>query len=170
MKISQREQKELKEIKNVVNEKLQKNANLKKLLMKKEEVINYLIMMKDTKENKGLIKKFNELDLKLREVEQQAAYIIAKEEKNNGIVKKSLLGDIKVVNKLSEEEYNTKFNSLLKDTNYLNLMKQRSDVFKELSKINEEDKSVVYRLDSIETEISTIETDALREYLLECDI
>ena len=49
-------------------------------------------------------------------------------------------------------------------------MKQRSDVFKELSKINEEDKSVVYRLDSIETEISTIETDALREYLLECDI
>lgn len=170
MKISQREQKELKEIKNVVNEKLQKNANLKKLLMKKEEVINYLIMMKDTKENKGLIKKFNELDLKLREVEQQAAYIIAKEEKNNWIVKKSLLGDRKVANKLSEEEYNTKFNSLLKDTNYLNLMKQRSDVFKELSKINEEDKSVVYRLDSIETEISTIETDALREYLLECDI
>ena len=170
MKISQREQKELKEIKNVVNEKLQKNANLKKLLMKKEEVINYLIMMKETKENKGLIKKFNELDLKLREVEQQAAYIIAKEEKNNGIVKKSLLGDRKVANKLSEEEYNTKFNSLLKDTNYLNLMKQRSDVFKELSKINEEDKSVVYRLDSIETEISTIETDALREYLLECDI
>ena len=110
------------------------------------------------------------LDLKLREVEQQAAYIIAKEEKNNGIVKKSLLGDRKVANKLSEEEYNTKFNSLLKDTNYLNLMKQRSDVFKELSKINEEDKSVVYRLDSIETEISTIETDALREYLLECDI
>lgn len=170
MKISQREQKELKEIKNVVNEKLQKNANLKKLLMKKEEVINYLIMMKDTKENKGLIKKFNELDLKLREVEQQAAYIIAKEEKNNWIVKKSLLGDRKVANKLSEEEYNTKFNSLLKDTNYLNLMKQRSDVFKELSKINEEDKSVVYRLDSIETEISTIETDALREYLLKCDI
>lgn len=170
MKISQREQKELKEIKNVVNEKLQKNANLKKLLMKKEEVINYLIMMKDTKENKGLIKKFNELDLKLREVEQQAAYIITKEEKNNVIVKKSLLGDRKVANKLSEEEYNTKFNSLLKDTNYLNLMKQRSDVFKELSKINEEDKSVVYRLDSIETEISTIETDALREYLLECDI
>ena len=46
-------------------------------------------------------------------------------------------------------------------------MKQRRKIFKALTKINNEDISVLYRLDSIETEISIIETDALREYILE---
>lgn len=167
MKIKLSEQKELKRIKNEVSEKLQKNLNFKKLQMKKEEVINYLIMMKDTKENKELIKKFNDLDLKLRELEQTAAYIITKEEKLKYNEKKAALGKKKVLEKLSDEEYEKKFNNWLKETNYLEMMKQRSKVFKELVKINNDDSSVLYKLDSLETEISTIETDSLREYLLE---
>ena len=167
MKLRQCEQKELKEIKKRLKEKLENCEKFKKLQLQKEEIINYLILMGNTKENKELIKKFNELDSKLKDLEQQVAYIITKDEKNKEIQKKSLLGKLKVVNRLSEEEYNAKFNTLLKDTNYLNILKQRSEVFQELSKINKEDKSVVYRLDSIETEISTIETDTLREFLLE---
>ena len=167
MKIKLSEQKELKRIKNEVSEKLQKNLNFKKLQMKKEEVINYLIMMKDTKENKELIKKFNDLDLKLRELEQTAAYIITKEEKLKYNEKKAALGKKKVLEKLGDEEYEKKFNNGLKETNYLEMMKQRSKVFKELVKINNDDSSVLYKLDSLETEISTIETDSLREYLLE---
>ena len=167
MKLRQCEQKELKGIKKRLKEKLENCEKFKKLQLQKEEVINYLILMGNTKENKELIKKFNELDSKLKDLEQQVAYIITKDEKNKEIQKKSLLGKLKVVNRLSEEEYNAKFNTLLKDTNYLNILKQRSEVFQELSKINKEDKSVVYRLDSIETEISTIETDTLREFLLE---
>ena len=167
MKISLSEQKELKRIKSEVSEKLQKNLNFKKLQMKKEEVINYLIMMKDTKENKELIKKFNDLDLKLRELEQTAAYIITKEEKLKYNEKKAALGKKKVLEKLGDEEYEKKFNNGLKETNYLEMMKQRSKVFKELVKINNDDSSVLYKLDSLETEISTIETDSLREYLLE---
>ena len=167
MKISLSEQKELKRIKSEVSEKLQKNLNFKKLQMKKEEVINYLIMMKDTKENKELIKKFNDLDLKLREVEQTAAYIITKEEKSKYNEKNELLGNKKTFEKLSKEEYEKKFNDLLKESNYLEMTKQRIKVFKELEKINNEDSSVLYKLDSLETEISTIETDTLREYLLE---
>ena len=167
MKLRQCEQKELKDIKKRLKEKLENCEKFKKLQLQKEEVINYLILMGNTKENKELIKKFNELDSKLKDLEQQVAYIITKDEKNKEIQKKSLLGKVKVVNRLSEEEYNAKFNTLLKDTNYLNILKQRSEVFQELSKINKEDKSVVYRLDSIETEISTIETDTLREFLLE---
>lgn len=167
MKLRQCEQKELKDIKKRLKEKLENCEKFKKLQLQKEEVINYLILMGNTKENKELIKKFNELDSKLKDLEQQVAYIITKDEKNKEIQKKSLLGKLKVVNRLSEEEYNAKFNTLLKDTNYLNILKQRSEVFQELSKINKEDKSVVYRLDSIETEISTIETDTLREFLLE---
>ena len=167
MKLRQCEQKELKGIKKRLKEKLENCEKFKKLQLQKEEIINYLILMGNTKENKELIKKFNELDSKLKDLEQQVAYIITKDEKNKEIQKKSLLGKLKVVNRLSEEEYNAKFNTLLKDTNYLNILKQRSEVFQELSKINKEDKSVVYRLDSIETEISTIETDTLREFLLE---
>ncbi len=167
MKLRQCEQKELKDIKKRLKEKLENCEKFKKLQLQKEEIINYLILMGNTKENKELIKKFNELDSKLKDLEQQVAYIITKDEKNKEIQKKSLLGKLKVVNRLSEEEYNAKFNTLLKDTNYLNILKQRSEVFQELSKINKEDKSVVYRLDSIETEISTIETDTLREFLLE---
>ena len=167
MKLRQYEQKELKDIKKRLKEKLENCEKFKKLQLQKEEIINYLILMGNTKENKELIKKFNELDSKLKDLEQQVAYIITKDEKNKEIQKKSLLGKVKVVNRLSEEEYNAKFNTLLKDTNYLNILKQRSEVFQELSKINKEDKSVVYRLDSIETEISTIETDTLREFLLE---
>lgn len=166
MKLRQCEQKELKDIKKRLKEKLENCEKFKKLQLQKEEIINYLILMGNTKENKELIKKFNELDSKLKDLEQQVAYIITKDEKNKEI-QKSLLGKVKVVNRLSEEEYNAKFNTLLKDTNYLNILKQRSEVFQELSKINKEDKSVVYRLDSIETEISTIETDTLREFLLE---
>lgn len=167
MKISLSEQKELKRIKSEVSEKLQKNLNFKKLQMKKEEVINYLIMMKDTKENKELIKRFNDLDLKLREVEQTVAYIITKEEKSKYNEKNELLGNKKTFEKLSKEEYEKKFNDLLKESNYLEMMKQRIKVFKELEKINNDDSSVLYKLDSLETEISTIETDSLREYLLE---
>ena len=167
MKLRQCEQKELKDIKKRLKEKLENCEKFKKLQLQKEEIINYLILMGNTKENKELIKKFNELDSKLKDLEQQVAYIITKDEKNKEIQKKSLLGKLKVVNRLSEEEYNAKFNTLLKDTNYLNILKQRSEVFQELSKINKEDKSVVYRLDSIETEISTIETDTLREFLSE---
>lgn len=167
MKLRQCEQKELKDIKKRLKEKLENCEKFKKLQLQKEEIINYLILMGNTKKNKELIKKFNELDSKLKDLEQQVAYIITKDEKNKEIQKKSLLGKLKVVNRLSEEEYNEKFNTLLKDTNYLNILKQRSEVFQELSKINKEDKSVVYRLDSIETEISTIETDTLREFLLE---
>ena len=167
MKISQSEQKDLKRIKSEVNDKLQKNLKFKKLQMQKEEVINYLIMMKDTKENKELIKRFNDLDLKLREVEQTAAYIITKEEKSKYNEKNELLGNKKTFEKLSKEEYEKKFNDLLKESNYLEMMKQRIKVFKELEKINNDDSSVLYKLDSLETEISTIETDSLREYLLE---
>ena len=167
MKINLSEEKELKRIKSEVSEKSQKNLNFKKLQMKKEEVINYLIMMKDTKENKELIKRFNDLDLKLREVEQTAAYIITKEEKSKYNEKNELLGNKKTFEKLSKEEYEKKFNDLLKESNYLEMTKQRIKVFKELEKINNEDSSVLYKLDSLETEISTIETDTLREYLLE---
>ena len=167
MKISQSEQKDLKRIKSEVNDKLQKNLKFKKLQMQKEEIINYLIMMKDTKENKELIKRFNDLDLKLREVEQTAAYIITKEEKSKYNEKNELLGNKKTFEKLSKEEYEKKFNDLLKESNYLEMMKQRIKVFKELEKINNDDSSVLYKLDSLETEISTIETDSLREYLLE---
>ena len=72
-----------------------------------------------------------------------------------------------IINKSDEQKYENKFNKILKETNYLEISKERSEVFRKLINLNIEDSSVLYKLDSLETEISTIETDALREYLLE---
>lgn len=167
MKINQSEQKELKEALAKVENILDDNQKLKELYLKKEQSIKYLTLMNSSKENVELIKKFNEYDKKLRKLENEAAFLIAKEEKSNVIIKKTALGKKMIINKSDEQKYENKFNKVLKETNYLELSRQRSDIFKKLVKINLEDCSVLYKLDSLETEISIIETDTLREYLLE---
>lgn len=167
MKLTKNEQKELNIVKNNIKSVLKEKSNLDKLYEKKNEAINYLKLMCNTKENKELIDKFNNLDSELKKLEEKVAYIIAKEEKENIIFKKTLFGDRKIIKKYSEEKFEEKFNKFLKETEYFKLLKQRSRIFKELIKINSQDCSALYRLDSIETEISIIETDALREYILE---
>lgn len=167
MKISQSEQKKLKEVIAKVKNLLKDNAKLKDLRLKKEQIINYLTLMNNSKENKELIKKYNEYDKKLRKLEEEAAYLIAKQEKANIVIKKTALGEKMIINKYDEQKYDNKFNNILKETNYLELSKQRSEIFRKLIKLNGEDSSVLYKLDSLETEISTIETDALRKYFLE---
>lgn len=167
MKLTKNEQKELNIVKNDIKSVLKEKYNIDRLYEKKKQAINYLTLMCNTKENKELIDKFNKLDIELKKIEEIAAYIIAKEEKSNTVIKKTLFGEKKIIRKFSEEQYDEKFNRLLKKTNYLDIMKQRSKIFKSLAYINKNDSSPLYRLDSIETEISIIETDALREYILE---
>lgn len=167
MKLTQDDQKELKDALTNVNKILKDNKKLKELYLKKEQIISYLTLMNNSKENKELIKKFNEYDKKLRKLEEEAAFLIANEEKANIVIKKTMLGEKRIINKYDEQKYENKFNKVLKETNYLELSRQRSDIFKKLVKINLEDCSVLYKLDSLETEMSIIETDTLREYLLE---
>lgn len=167
MKLTQDDQKELKDALTNVKKILKDNKKLKELYLKKEQIISYLTLMNNSKENKELIKKFNEYDKKLRKLEEEAAFLIANEEKANIVIKKTILGEKRIINKYDEQKYENKFNKVLKETNYLELSRQRSDIFKKLVKINLEDCSVLYKLDSLETEISIIETDTLREYLLE---
>ena len=167
MKLTKNEQKELNIVKNNIKSILEEKYNIDKLYEKKNEAINYLTLMCNTKENKELIDKFNKLDIELKKIEETAAYIIAKEEKENFSFKKTLFGEKKIIKKYSEDKYDERFNKLLKETEYFELIKKRSKIFKNLIRINSEDSSALYRLDSIETEISTIETGALREYILE---
>lgn len=167
MKLTKNEQKELNIVKNNIKSVLKEKYNIDRLYEKKKQAINYLTLMCNTKENKELIYKFNKLDIELKKIEETAAYIIAKEEKENLSFKKTLFGEKKIIKKYSEDKYDEKFNKLLKETEYFELIKKRSKIFKNLIRINSEDSSALYRLDSIETEISTIETDALREYILE---
>lgn len=167
MKLTQDDQKELKDALTNVKKILKDNKKLKELYLKKEQIISYLTLMNNSKENKELIKKFNEYDKKMRKLEEEAAFLIANEEKANIVIKKTMLGEKRIINKYDEQKYENKFNKVLKETNYLELSRQRSDIFKKLVKINLEDCSVLYKLDSLETEMSIIETDTLREYLLE---
>lgn len=167
MKLTYNEVKELKNAKCNAKNILKEKDEIKRLYEKKKQAITYLTLMCNSKENKDLINKFNKLDLKLKKLEEFAAYVIAKEEKENAVIKKTLFGEKKIIKKFSEEKYDEKFNRLLKETNYPDITKQRRKIFKELVKLNKDDSSALYRLESIETEISTIETDALREYILE---
>ena len=167
MKLTKNEQKELNIVKNNIKSVLKEKYNIDRLYEKKKQAINYLTLMVNTKENKELINKFNKLDLELKKLEERAAFIIAKEEKLNTVIKKTLFGKKKIIKKYSEDKYDERFNKLLKETEYFELIKKRSKIFKDLIRINSEDSSALYRLDSIETEISTIETGALREYILE---
>lgn len=167
MKLTKNEQKELNIVKNNIKSVLKEKYNIDRLYEKKKQAINYLTLMCNTKENKELIDKFNKLDIELKKIEETAAYIIAKEEKENFSFKKTLFGEKKIIKKYSEDKYDERFNKLLKETEYFELIKKRRKIFKDLIRINSEDSSALYRLDSIETEISTIETDALREYILE---
>ena len=167
MKLTHNELKELKIAKFNVKNILKENYEINRLYEKKRQAINYLTLMVNTKENKELINKFNKLDLELKKLEERAAFIIAKEEKLNTVIKKTLFGEKKIIKKYSEEKYDEKFNRLLNETNYLDIMKKRRKIFKELVKLNKDDSSALYRLDSIETAISVLETDALREYILE---
>ncbi len=167
MKLTLNEQKELNIVKNNIKSILKEKYNIDSLYEKKNEAINYLKLMCNTRKNKELIDKFNNLDLELKKLEETATYIIAKEEKENLSFKKNLFGEKKIIKKYNEDGFDEKFNKILKETEYFELLKQRSEIFKELIKINNEDSSALYRLDSIENEISTIETNALREYILE---
>ena len=167
MKLTLNEQKELNIVKNNIKSILKEKYNIDSLYEKKNEAINYLKLMCNTRKNKELIDKFNNLDLELKKLEETATYIIAKEEKENLSFKKTLFGEKKIIKKYNEDGFDEKFNKILKETEYFELLKQRSEIFKELIKINNEDSSALYRLDSIENEMSTIETDALREYILE---
>ena len=167
MKLTKNEQKELNIVKNKIKSILKEKYNIDRLYEKKKQAINYLTLMCNTKENKVLIDKYNRLDLELKKLEETAAYIIAKEEKLNTVLKKTLFVEKKIIKKYSEDKYDERFNKLLKETEYFELIKQRSKIFKDLIRINSEDSSALYRLDIIETEISTIETDALRDYILE---
>ena len=167
MCLSYNELKELKIAKEKVEKELKEDYQLSLLYEKKMQAINYLTLMVNTKENLDLINKFNKLDKDLKEIELMAAFIIAKEEKINTVIKNTLFGKKKIIKRFTEEQYDDKFNKLLKNAKYLDIMKQREKIFKALSKINYNDSSALYRLDSIETEISIIETEALREYVLE---
>ena len=58
MKLTQDDQKELKDALTNVKKILKDNKKLKELYLKKEQIISYLTLMNNSKENKELIKKF----------------------------------------------------------------------------------------------------------------
>ena len=169
MKLTQDEQTELMSIKDDVQKMLNENEKLKRLYVRKQQIINYLTLMTNTKENKDLIEEYNKLDVQLRGFEVEAGYIIAKEEQANTVVKKSILGKKKRIERYDDDKYNDRFNEILKETEYSQIVKKRNKCFKELTELNNGYSYLLYELDSIETEISIIETDTLRKKLLEND-
>ena len=66
---------------------------------------------------------------------------------------------------INEDEYNEKFNKIVEDTKYKEKLNSRNEIFKKITNTNKKEKDLLYELESIETEIATIETDKVKEYL-----
>ncbi len=166
MKLNEKEQGELMIIINDVRRKLKLNNKINMLYTRKRQIINYLELMNKDENNKKLMQEYNKLDMELKQLEFEAAYIISKSEKSNVIKLKKDLRKNNNADLLNENMYEQKFNELLKDSDYSKIIKKRNWIFNELRKINIQYSEVLYKLDTIETEISTAETDALRDYIM----
>ena len=161
MKLNEKEQGELMIIINDVRRKLKLNNKINMLYTRKRQIINYLELMNKDENNKKLMQEYNKLDMELKQLEFEAAYIISKSEKSNVIKLKKDLRKNNNADLLNENMYEQKFNELLKDSDYSKIIKKRNWIFNELRKINIQYSEVLYKLD-----ISTAETDALRDYIM----
>ena len=162
------EQKEFSKIKKETEEALATNSKLQQLYKRKQQIINFLTLMNPLEENKRLLDEYNKLDITLKQIEECIAFKISKEEKDI-VVKKRLWWGKEKKYKSEEkymEKYMEKFNERLKETNYSKIIKDRNKIFKNLERINSKNSYLLYDLDSVETEISIIETDEIRNYVL----
>lgn len=170
MEMTQEEMKKLIKTKNEVQKELKQDLYYNKLRERKEKILNYLKTVQESNEKKELISKYEKIGRKIQEIEIETAYKITisdKIQRNNQ--KKNLFNKIKYKLKkskdINEDEYNEKFNKIVEDTKYKEKLKSRNEIFKKITNTNKKEKDLLYELESIETEIATIETDKVKEYL-----
>ena len=171
MEMTQEELNELKKIKRKIYQYLRKNSMYQKLIERKEKILNYLKLVKDSDEKKKLISKYEKIGKKIQEIELSMAYKIAIENKKKNDEKNNYL--IKIFNKLLKkclkndtDSYNKEFNKIVEDSAYAKQIKIRNEIFQKLIKTNKKERELLYELESLEIEIATMETDKVKEYIM----
>ena len=102
----------------------------------------------------------------IKELELKMAFDVLENEKNKR--NKAFLGLIKK-KKNNNDDYEQEFNSIVKDDEYRKLIKIRSGIFYKMKETFLDSQNQLYELDSLETEIATIETEKLKELFRKYD-
>lgn len=155
---------ELEGLKKKIKEELTKEEEYLNLQMRKEEIINNLKKSEANRyEAREILKQYEKIGYEIKEIELRMAYEVLKKEDKK--VKKKFMG-IKIgKNSKNENEYDEEFNNIVRDKNYKENIRIRSGIFSKMKKIFLESQNELYELESVETEIATMETDKLKELL-----
>lgn len=164
MKLSKEELTELLEVKKKVENELKGDKYYLKLGKREDEIIENLGDNKKLTECKKLLEEYKNVGEKINEIEINTAYKITIEEKERkepkGFFAKLLKKEKEVV------KYQSEFDKISEDVNYKKIVKRHNEIFKELIKMLRQKEELLYELESIETEMATIKTDKIREYLI----
>lgn len=161
MKFNQRQMIMLSELKKKLEKELKKDKEYTKLINRKKEIFNYIVAMKIGKNDETLLNKYGKIGEQIKEMEIQKTYELSIERKT----RVKILGKIFWINKSKKEDYEDEFNKIVEDTNYKNKIKKRKDLFEKLSKKSKKYQELMYELESIETEISTMESEIIKKML-----
>lgn len=163
MEMTQEELDRLMEIKNEIKGILKENQKYVRLITRKEQILNYLITIQEEEEKKKQIKEYEEIGNEIKEIEFQMAFKIATKRKTKE--KKKIMKGIKKKEKINLDKYSEQFNKIIEDSDYKEKTKIHNEIFQILTNTNKEERDLLFKLESIETEIATIETEKIQEYI-----
>lgn len=163
MEMTQEELDRLIEIKNEIKRDLKENQKYVRLITRKEQILNYLITIQEEEEKKKQIKEYEEIGNEIKEIEFQMAFKIATKRKTKE--KKKIMKGIKKKEKINLDKYSEQFNKIIEDSDYKEKTKIHNEIFQILTNTNKEERDLLFKLESIETEIATIETENIQEYI-----
>lgn len=161
MEMTQEELDRLIEIKNEIKRDLKENQKYVRLITRKEQILNYLITIQEEEEKKKQIKEYEEIGNEIKEIEFQMAFKISMDKTmNKQKNKKNKCKKNDTVDKYSEQ-----FNKIIEDSEYKEKIKIHNELFQILTNTNKEERDLLFKLESLETEIATIETEKIQEYI-----
>ena len=161
MEMTQEELEKLVKIKDAIKRILKENQKYERLITRKEQILNYLITIQENEKKKEQIKEYEKIGNDIKEIEFQMAFKISMDKTmNKQKNKKNKCKKNDTVDKYSEQ-----FNKIIEDSEYKEKIKIHNELFQILTNTNKEERDLLFKLESLETEIATIETEKIQEYI-----
>ena len=161
MEMTQEELEKLVKIKDAIKRILKENQKYERLITRKEQILNYLITIQENEKKKEQIKEYEKIGNDIKEIEFQMAFKISMDKAmNKQKNKKNKCKKNDTVDKYSEQ-----FNKIIEDSEYKEKIKIHNELFQILTNTNKEERDLLFKLESLETEIATIETEKIQEYI-----
>lgn len=146
-------------LKKKLKKELKNNEYYDKLKKRKVEIFNYIEAIKIGKNDGNLLNQYDKIGEQIKEIEIEKAFKVNLENRKNMKIR-SLLR----CNGKGENNYYEEFNKIVEDSNYKTKIEKRKTLFLKLSKRSKKYQDLMYELESIETQIATIETELIKRY------